>query len=103
LTSSSLHSSSFDDDIDSGSCTNPATGLPMISGCSGLDVGGNPYGFSDDSLSTNSLSDPFNNGIGGSSLFDNPFDNGIGGSSLFDDPFDSGIGGSSMFDDDPFR
>lgn len=23
---------------------NPATGLPMIDGCGGLDVGGNPYG-----------------------------------------------------------
>lgn len=24
--------------------TNPATGLPMVSGCGGVDVGGNPYG-----------------------------------------------------------
>ena len=23
---------------------NPATGLPMLDGCGGLDVGGNPYG-----------------------------------------------------------
>lgn len=25
-------------------CTNPANGLPMVGGCSGVDVEGNPYG-----------------------------------------------------------
>lgn len=33
-------------------CINPATGLPMTSGSeAGFDVGGNPYGFSNDDLS----------------------------------------------------
>lgn len=32
-------------------CINPATGLPMVSDCeAGFDVGGNPYGFSNDDL-----------------------------------------------------
>lgn len=25
-------------------CTNPANGLPIVGGCSGVDVEGNPYG-----------------------------------------------------------
>lgn len=34
-------------------CINPATGLPMISDSeAGFDVGGNPYGFSNDDLSS---------------------------------------------------
>lgn len=39
-----------------GSCINPATGLPMLSGDScGIDVGGNPYGISDSLSSHGSL------------------------------------------------
>lgn len=31
--------------LDDTYCTiNPATGLPMVGGCGGVDVGGNPYG-----------------------------------------------------------
>lgn len=37
------------------SCINPATGLPMISGNeAGFDVGGNPYGFSNEDIFTSS-------------------------------------------------
>ena len=33
-------------------CTiNPASGLPMVGGCGGLDVAGNPYGMNQDSWS----------------------------------------------------
>lgn len=45
--------SSSDDLCDHRVCINPATGLPMISDSEvGFDVGGNPYGFSNDELFT---------------------------------------------------
>lgn len=35
----------MDDTPDTGCCeVNPATGLPMLGGCGGVDVAGNPYG-----------------------------------------------------------
>ncbi len=37
-------------DVASCHSTNPATGLPMICGDCGVDVGGNSYGFSDNGL-----------------------------------------------------
>ncbi len=36
--------SSFNNACDNGHTVNPATGLPMVNGCSGVDVGGNPFG-----------------------------------------------------------
>lgn len=47
---------------------NPATGLPMIGGgIGGVDVGGNPYGCSDDSFDSfgSSFDDHFGGGCGG--------------------------------------
>jgi hypothetical protein len=41
-----------------GAEVNPATGLPMVDGCSGVDVGGNPYGMD---WQKNSFSDAFSN------------------------------------------
>lgn len=60
-------------------CTiNPASGLPMVGGCSGLDIQGSPYGvdvhhqFHDDHCtSTSSWDDPFQAGSTG-------WDNGTG-------------------------
>ena len=57
--SSGIDSSSSD----SGCDINPATGLPMIGGCGGVDVEGNPYGtdindtFGNDDWSSSSPSD----------------------------------------------
>ncbi|MCE5361478.1 hypothetical protein [Candidatus Igneacidithiobacillus taiwanensis] len=44
---------------DDGCDINPATGLPMIGGCGGIDVEGNPYGtdLNDDYSSTSSWDD----------------------------------------------
>jgi hypothetical protein len=78
-------SDSFESDGDSSASScgcptiNPATGLPMIDDCGGIDVGGSPFGtdihhfddlwstsgieISDDSwMSTTSWDDPFGNG-----------------------------------------
>lgn len=60
-------------------CTiNPASGLPMVNGCIGLDIQGNPYGmdlhhqFHDDSCtSASNWDDPFQAGSTG-------WDNGTG-------------------------
>lgn len=49
----SSSSSSFDD----GCSINPANGLPMIGGCGGLDIHGNPYGCSSHDSFSSSLSD----------------------------------------------
>jgi hypothetical protein len=37
-------------DFDDSSRINPATGLPMVGGIGGFDIGGNPYGFDDNNL-----------------------------------------------------
>lgn len=48
-------------------CINPATGLPMIADSEvGFDVGGNPYGFSNDDLSVHH--DSFGSGFGSDSF-----------------------------------
>ncbi len=39
-----LEQSSFCPTEDAGCAINPATGLPMVGGCGGVDVAGNPYG-----------------------------------------------------------
>ncbi|MHB1494486.1 MAG: hypothetical protein ACYCR3_06595 [Acidithiobacillus sp.] len=62
-------SSVFSDDQggDDGACSvNPASGLPMIGGCGGVDVEGNPYGtdFSDDSFSSSGMNDDWSSGSG---------------------------------------
>lgn len=58
--SSSLSSS------DDGCSINPANGLPMIGGNGGLDIHGNPYGFSghDPFSSSSSLSDSWSSSSG---------------------------------------
>ena len=55
---------------------NPASGLPMMDGIGGLDVGGNAYGFSDSGLSSgigfdSDISSGFGDSFSGSSSFDN--------------------------------
>ncbi len=63
-------------------CTNPATGLPMISGYEvGVDVAGNPYGFSNDDHFSHHHSDAFGH---------DPFESGMGSDSF--GSFDSGSG-----------
>lgn len=44
---------------------NPATGLPMIDGCGGVDVGGNPFGTNmhDSSSIGSGISDTFSSGV----------------------------------------
>jgi hypothetical protein len=51
--------------FDTGPKTNPATGLPMIHGTGGVDVGGSPFGtdlHSDHGLESGSPFDPFGGG-----------------------------------------
>lgn len=59
-----------DSTMNGGCDINPATGLPMIGDCGGLDVGGSPYGtdIHDDSWdsSSSSFGDSFSSGIGNS-------------------------------------
>ena len=56
-----------DDFLAHRTCFNPATGLPMISDSeAGSDVGGNPYGFSNDDMSAHH--DSFGSGFGSDSL-----------------------------------
>lgn len=53
----------FDSTLQAGTCINPASGLPMISGdTSGIDVGGNVYGCNNDSFDSSSL---FDTGVSG--------------------------------------
>lgn len=53
----------FDSTLQTGTCINPASGLPMISGdTSGIDVGGNVYGCNNDSFDSSSL---FDSGVSG--------------------------------------
>lgn len=76
-------------DIDCGSSTmnggcdiNPATGLPMISDCGGVDVGGSPFGtdIHDDSWSTSSMDFSDDSWTTSSCSFDDSFSSGIGNS-----------------------
>jgi len=62
---------------------NPATGLPMINGFGGIDVGGNPFGID--------LNSNWNDSLHGGSAFDDSWSSG----SLFDDSWSS----SSSWDD----
>lgn len=66
---------------------NPATGLPMVGG---VDVAGNPYGTSSDTLGISSHTDMFSD-VGGSA-FNDSF-------SSFDDSFSSFDDSFSSFDD----
>lgn len=53
----------FDSTLQTGTCINPASGLPMVSGdTSGIDVGGNVYGCNNDSFDSSSL---FDSGVSG--------------------------------------
>lgn len=64
------------DDINSASgChINPATGLPMVDDTCGADVGGNPYGFSnDDLMHTSSASSSFDDSWSSSSAGSDSF------------------------------
>lgn len=81
--SNSFESTSYSDgsnenvfDNDSSACqVNPANGLPMVDGCGGIDVAGNPYGTdsSDDwSFSDHSCSS-FNEDYGSCSSFNDDF------------------------------
>ena len=79
-------------DWESSSCRiNPATGLPMVGGCGGVDVQGNPYGtdlHSDDDSSSSSIAiDTDSTG--------SAFDDYWNSTSAFDDSW----GHSSSFDD----
>jgi hypothetical protein len=53
--------------LDDGCSINPASGLPMVSGCSGLDVAGNPYGTdfsqSDSGISNSTFGSSFDSWI----------------------------------------
>lgn len=57
-TDTSSSSTSIDSNHDCSCTINPATGLPMMGGCGGVDVAGNPYGMSSSTDTLNS-SDPF--------------------------------------------
>ena len=74
---------------DAGCTINPASGLPMVGGCGGVDVEGNPYGTDLHSDATSNISDD-------SSGMDSMFNSGDAGMfSSFDDTF-------SSFDDSSF-
>ena len=69
--------------LNSGCDINPATGLPMIDDCGGMDVGGSPYGMDihhDDSWSTTSIGMSDDSWTTSSSSLDDSFSSGIGNS-----------------------
>lgn len=83
-------SSSSDDNVssaldgldDTGCNINPATGLPMISDCSGVDVGGSPYGM-----------DMYHENCSASSMDSGLHDDAWASTSAWDDSFPSSTPG----------
>lgn len=69
------HAESTSSHEDLGCTINPATGLPMISGCGGVDVAGNPFGTDlhadhGSSMSTDFMNDDWHSVTGHSSSWD---------------------------------
>lgn len=73
---------------DESTCINPASGLPMIDGSCGVDVGGNPYGCD--------LHDTDYSPSASESMWDDSFSSSAS-ESMWDDGLSSSS--SSMFDD----
>lgn len=74
--------------VDDGCSVNPATGLPMIGGCGGLDVEGNPYG-----VDLHTQDTLWDTSLAGDAWPSGSFDEGWS-------TFDSGsLGGGSVWDD----
>lgn len=94
---SAVDTSQMNDEPDVSRCSiNPATGLPMISDdCSGVDVGGNPFGTNlNDAFDSSGLDSYTSTGLDSDSCCVSSIDDPISGCG-----FDDSSSGCSSFDD----